>query len=470
MNYFVLFSVLVIAACVVILLVPLSNAEEGFATHEMQMHRKNHPMSVDPSAAGQRNASSHAGSADGSSDHDHLLDTLLLKHDKLAEAFENRNKTTTSVSSTTTQKKGIASSSASAATIPAAGCDKDKCVKIDPTKKETESDGQTNFIAFRGNCVNPKYSNSDYVNYRIKYCPAFKPADDTIDDQECETCGYYTYHGNCIKKDSNKDVDPTDPNWAPTPKNPSNCDYRDYDFIRYSSGPMPGTTGDDGGDQGQGQGSSPSGPSCSTCKLKTIQIGNNKCVIPGCYSADDGNQPFPDDDIYNFAEGCFDYNPKNKTLRGLENSPAGYYCPPITKGQPYVDGVTNIDPCYITDINKKKTKPPKYIIDYSKFVKMDTLCSNDKQKSEQLFVPGKDAPIDGTTTQSHSHNHKHAGAVNVYHHHMYSSGSGKNGNKGNNGNNDNNGNNGNNDKNGNNANKNRGYMEPEAGAGVLGFL
>ena len=118
MNYFVLFSVLVIAACVVILLVPLSNAEEGFATHEMR--RKNHPMSVDPSAAGQRNASSHAGSADGSSDHDHLLDTLLLKHDKLAEAFENRKKPS-KVSATTTKKKGIASSGASAVTIPAAG-------------------------------------------------------------------------------------------------------------------------------------------------------------------------------------------------------------------------------------------------------------------------------------------------------------------------------------------------------------
>ena len=118
MNYFVLFSVLVIAACVVILLVPLSNAEEGFATHEMQMHRKNHPMSVDPSAAGQRNASSHAGSADGSSDHDHLLDTLLLKHDKLAEAFENRKKTNR-VSATTTKKKGIASTGASAAAAAA---------------------------------------------------------------------------------------------------------------------------------------------------------------------------------------------------------------------------------------------------------------------------------------------------------------------------------------------------------------
>jgi hypothetical protein len=33
-----------------------------------------------------------------------------------------------------------------------------------------------------------------------------------------------------------------------------------------------------------------------------------------------------------------------------------------------------------------------------------------------------------------------------------------------------NGNNSNNGNNGNNGNKNQGYMEPEAGAGVLGFL
>jgi len=464
MNYFVLFSVLVIAACVVILLVPLSNEEEGFATHEM--HRKNHPMSVDPSAAGQRNASSHAGSADGSSDHDHLLDTLLLKHDKLAEAFENRKKTTTSVSATTTKKKGIASSSASAATIPAAGCNKDKCVKIDPNEKETESDGQTNFIAFRGNCVNPKYSNSDYVNYRIKYCPAFKPADDTIDDQECETCGYYTYHGNCIKKDSNKDVDPTDPNWAPTPKNPSNCDYRDYDFIGYSSGPMPGTTGDDGGDQGQDQGQGSTGPICSAsaCQPKTKTIDGTQCIIPGCYSADDGMMPYPNDFYGNST-----INPciPMKDNTGATN---GFMCPAITSGTTYDSGGGSTDLCYMTDTNKGKPLPPNYIIDYSKFVPMDTVCSNDKTKSKQQFKPGKDAPIDGTTTQSHSHNHKHAGAVNVYHHHMYSSGSGKNGNKGNNGKNGNNDKNGNNGKNGNNANKNRGYMEPEAGAGVLGFL
>jgi hypothetical protein len=446
MNYFVLFSAIIIAVSVVILLLPSSNAEEGFTTHEMR--RKNPPMSAEPSAAGQRNASGNAGSADGSSDHDHLLDNLLMKHDKLAEAFENRNKTTTAVSSTTTQKKGIASTSGrykgDRVRIPVAGCNKDKCVEIGPTA----TDEQGNLIAFRGNCVNPKYYNSDYVNYGIKYCPSFKPADDTIDDQECETCGYYTYQGTCIKKDPSKDVDPTDPNWAPTPNNPSNCDYRDYTFIESKSGPMPGTTSDDGGDQGQG---SP-GPICSatTCQPKTTQIGDNQCVIPGCYSADDGMMPYPNDFYGNST-----INPciPMKDSTGATN---GFMCPAITSGTTYDSGGGSKDLCYMTDLNKDKPNlPPNYIIDRSKFVPMDTVCSNDKPKSKQQFKPGKDAPIDDTTIQRHSHNHKHAGAVNVYHHHMYhGSRSGKNSNKNTNA----------------NANKTRGYMEPEAGAGVLGFL
>jgi hypothetical protein len=451
MNYFVLFSAIIIAVSVVILLLPSSNAEEGFATRRRGEKAEAEAISMaEPSAAGQRNASGNAGSADGSSDHDFLLDNLLMKHDKLAEGFENREKKPqNTVSSTTTQKKGIASTSGrykgDRVRIPVAGCNKDKCVKIDPNEKETESDGQTNFIAFRGNCVNPKYSNSDYVNYRIKYCPAFKPADDTIDDQECETCGYYTYYGICIKKDPNKDVDSTDPTWAPTPQNPSNCDYRDYGYIDYTpSSPMPGTTGDDdGGDQGQGQGSS--GPICSasTCQTKTI---DNQCVIPGCYSADDGMMPYPND-FYG-----------NSTINPCINDPTnGFMCPAITSGTTYDSGGGSNDPCYTTN----------GVVDRSKFVPMDTVCSNDKQKSKQLFVPGKDAPIDdndndtkrrsasktGATTSAIQHQHQHGGAINVYHYHMNSTGS-KNTKDGKNS----------------NTNKNQGYMEPEAGASVLGFL
>lgn len=455
MNYFVLFSVLLIAACVVILLVPSPGptAEEGFTTHQKQ--RRNYPDS-DPSAAGQRNASSHAGNADGTSDHDHLLDILLQKHDQLAEGFENREKKPqNTVSATTTKKKGIATTSASAnasaegdnVSIPVAGCNKNKCVEIGPTA----TDGEGLPIAFRGNCTNPKYYNSDYVNYRIKYCPAFKPVDDTIDDQECENCGYYTYYGVCIKKDPKKDVDPTDPKWAPTPENPSNCDYNDYQFNTLNYGPMPG------GDQGQGdQGQGSSGPICSTCQLDTTTV--DKCVLPGCYSADDGNMPFPDDDDYNFAEGCFDYNPKNKKLLGLENSPAGYYCPPITQGQPYDSGGSNGDACYTTDS----------ALDYSKFRLMTNVCSNDKPKSKQQFKPenvdGNDdadggnkrkrtASKMGAASSAINHQHQHTGAINVYHHHIH----GSHGTIHNNNNN-------------NKRSKRQGYMEPEAGASVLGFL
>lgn len=447
MNYFVLFSVILIAACAVILLIPFPgrNADEGFTAHPAR--RRNPPMSSDPQAAGQRNASSHAGNADGTSDHDHLLDTLLLKHDKLAEAFENRKKPS-KVSATTTKKKGIASSGASAATIPAAGCDKDNCVKInDPMD------------AIDGNCVNPMLPNGE-PDYSTKYCAAFRPKGDEF-AQTCLTCGYYTYAADCMKR-----ADPTDPNKC--------TQYGDYKFQQPSGTSENYLTcdGDDdtvcqmlaqqaGGDQSQGQGQSqggPSGPSCSTCQLQVND--NTKCVLPGCHSADDGYLPFPDNDGYNFAEGCFYYNPGNgNVIPGMETQPPGYYCPPITQGSKY--DASSSDPCYTKpDPNNMSTN----ILDYSKYTKIDSVCSNDKQTSEQQFVPGKDAPIDGTTTQQQQqqqqHSHKHAGAVNVYHHHMYhSSRSGKNGN-----------NNGKNGKNGNNGNKNQGYMEPEAGAGVLGFL
>jgi hypothetical protein len=453
MNYFVLFSVMLIAASVVILLLP-STREEGFALQPDQYlpSSKVHAKPTQPVAAGQRNSSSTASTADGSTNNQHLLERVLQKHDRMAEAFENRK--TNAVSATTTKKKGIASTGDNV-NVPVAGCNKNKCVEIGPTA----TDGQGNPIAFSGNCVNPKYYNSDYVNYRIKYCPAFKPADDTIDDQECETCGYYTYYGICIKKDPNKDVDPTDPNWAPTPKNPSNCDYRNYQFNKFNYGPMPGTGNDgDGGDQGS------TGPNCSTCQLDTTTV--NKCVLPGCYSADDGNLPFPDDGDYNFAEGCFDYNPTSNPLPGMENSPAGYYCPPITPGQSYDGGGSSGDQCYTTNS----------ALDYSKFRLMKTTCSNDKQKSKQQFVPGKDAPIDGNdmpppkntkhrpasktsaTASSINHEHQHGGAINVFHHHMHSSGQGKTSEK-------QDGRGGRGSKSAKNT-----YMDPEAGATVIGFV
>jgi hypothetical protein len=313
--------------------------------------------------------------------------------------------------------------------------------------------------AIDGNCVNPMVNNEP--DYSTKYCPAFKPKDTTIDAQECETCGYYKYMADCLK--------------YADPKDKTKCTlYGNYkydqppDGATYYSGPMPSGDqggGDQGGQGGGDQGSSgPSGPSCSTCKLDINPV--NKCVLPGCYSADDGNLPFPDDDGYNFAEGCFDYKPsKGQTLPGMQGRAPGYYCPPITQGQSYDGGGSSGDPCYTNNGS----------LSYAKYVMMDKVCSNDKPKSKQKFVPGKDAPIDGNDPKHRSaskmgattnHQHQHGGAVNVYHHHMHSSGGSKN----TNGSKNMNGGKNMNMSGSKNTNKNQGYMEPEAGASVLGFL
>jgi hypothetical protein len=457
MNYFVLFSAIIIAVSVVILLLPSSNAEEGFATRRRGEKAEAEAISMaEPSAAGQRNASGNAGSADGSSDHDFLLDNLLMKHDKLAEGFENREKKPqNTVSSTTTQKKGIASTSGrykgDRVRIPVAGCNKDKCMEIGKTQSVFDP-----MAAIDGNCVNPTLPNGD-PDYSIKYCAAFRPKDDTMDAQECLTCGYYTYAADCLKYADPKDPDKctqygnyTFQQPTGTSENYLTCDTDDT-VCKLLAQQFGG-----GGDQGQGQGSS--GPICSesTCQTNTITIGDNQCVIPGCYSADDGMMPYPND-FYG-----------NSTINPCINDPTnGFMCPAITSGTTYDSGGGSTDLCYMTNTNTNPALPPNYIIDRSKFVPMDTVCSNDKQKSKQLFVPGKDAPIDdndnhikrrsasktGATTSAIQHQHQHGGAINVYHYHMNSTGS-KNTKDGKNS----------------NTNKNQGYMEPEAGASVLGFL
>jgi len=441
MNYVVLFSVLLIAACVVILLVPSPgpNTEEGFATHKMP--RRNHPDS-DPSAAGQRNASSHAGNADGTSDHDHLLDTLLLKHDKLAEGFENRKKPS-KVSSTTTKKKGIASTGGSykgdEVTIPVAGCNSDKCVEIGKMQPVFDP-----MAAIDGNCVNPTLPNGD-PDYSVKYCAAFRPKDDMMDAQECLTCGYYTYAADCLK--------------YADPKDPDKCtQYGNYTFQQPTGTSENYLTcdADDtvcnmlaqqaGGGQGQGQGQGSSGPICSasTCGQKTVTVDGTQCIIPGCVSNDGGMMPYPNDFYGNITTNpCYPI----KDSTGATN---GFMCPAITSGEMYDMGGGSTDLCYTTN----------GVVDHSKFFKIDTVCSNDKPKSKQQFKPENVDGNDGGNKRKRtaiSHQHQHGGAVNVFHHHMYSSGSKntKDGNKGNNGN---------------NGNKTQGYMEPEAGAGVLGFL
>jgi len=326
--------------------------------------------------------------------------------------------------------------------------------------------------AIDGNCVNPTLLNGE-PDYSTKYCPAFQPKDTTIDDQECMTCGYYEYTADCAKFD--------------IPNNPDKCLlYGKYkynqppDGATYYSGPMPGGGGGGGGDGGGGKGdggkgnSDKSGNSCSTCKLNVNKI--TQCVLPGCFSADDGYLPFPDDGGYNFAEGCFYYNPDpsnpSKILPGMEGRSPGYYCPSITTGGSFDSGGGDGDPCYTKPdpiLDTANPNAPSYSLDYAKFVKMDKICSNDKQESKQKFVPGKDAPVDdndmpppkntkhrapGATI---NHQHQHSGAINVYHHssnQKYGKG-GKQGNKGNSSNSN---------------NSNNTYIEPVGGATVLGYL
>lgn len=222
---------------------------------------------------------------------------------------------------------------------------------------------------------------------------------------------------------------------------------------------MPGTNDDGGGDDD-------SGPNCSTCKH--IVNKTTQCVLPGCYSADDGYLPFPDGN-YNFAEGCFYYNPDpsdpDKTIPGMQGREPGYYCPPITQGQQYDGGGSSGDPCYTKPDSIPDTATPNqpgYTLDYSKFVKMDKVCSNDRQTSKQNFVPDdvddnpyskrrQSASKTSATASSINHEHQHGGAIHVFHHHMRSSGQdGRSG------------------KSGKGAKST--YMEPEAGATVLGFI
>ena len=455
---------MLIAASVVILLLP-STRKEGFALQPEQYlpSSKVHAKPTLPVAAGQRNSSSTASTADGSTNNKHLMDRVLQKHDRLAEAFENRK--TNAVSATTTKKKGIASTSATTdegnnVNIPTAGCNKN-CVEIgthvlNPDYPKKSSNKYLDFSpttaleALGGNCINPPKANGKphEVDYSIKFCPAYRAPDgSSMLDEKCITCGYYKFKGTCTKRGPN----------AP-------CDYENYTYIETIKGPMPSPKKHDNGDDS-------SGPTCSTCKLNVNKT--TKCVLPGCYSAHDGYLPFPDDGGYNFAEGCFYYNPDpsnpKKTLPGMQGREPGYYCPPITQGQQYDGGGSSGDSCYTKPNSIPDTANPNqpgYTLDYSKFVKMDKVCSNDKQKSNQNFVPDDvdDTPYSkrrqsasktSATASSINHEHQHGGAINVFHHHMYSSGQGKS--------TENQG-----------AKRGKGakstYMEPEAGATVLGFI
>lgn len=210
-----------------------------------------------------------------------------------------------------------------------------------------------------------------------------------------------------------------------------------------------------------------SSPSCSKCKLNVNKL--TKCVLPGCFSADDGYLPFPDDGGYNFTEGCFYYNPDTnnpgKILPGMEGRPPGYYCPSITQGGSFDDSGGNGDLCYTKPASIADTanpNSPSYTLDYAKFVKIDKACSNDKQN----IGPGKDAPMDDNAnhvndTMTPSSRRKpppaftinHSGAINVYHH-LSRQPQRKQGQR----------------VNSNNSNDSSTYVDPVGGATVLGYL
>jgi hypothetical protein len=474
MNYFVLFSIALIVMSVVILVSPLNHRmnvmpiQEGFvqaaANSKSQPNSKTKPKTnSQPTAAGQINLSRTAGMADGSSNNQALLDHLLKKHDRLAEAFENRDadKSASRVSATTTKKRGVASTGADYeggdnVPIPVAGCNKDKCSLIGGGK------GDPMIALQKGNCINPIIKQTGETDYSTKYCPAWEPNDDMTYAEECATCGYYAYSAKCLKRED--------------PMNPKRCTLYDKNY-KYKppmqSGAMPAPDPDDGGgDDG--------GDDCSTCDYVDHPVGKHKCVIPGCYSSDGGNLPFPplpgEDDVYNFQRGCFDYNSKSKqNLPGMDGRPDGYYCPPITKGGSYDSGGGSGDPCYtMIDPATKNQKQKSYILDYSNFVKMDNKCSNDKAPSKQEFVPEDvdDNPMDRPQNTKHrsvsktsatgstiNHQHQHGGSINVYHHKGdKQSGNKQSGNK----------------QSGNKQSDKQGrsntYQEPVAGATVLGFL
>ena len=221
MNYFVLFSIALIVGSVIILVSPLNHRmnvmpiQEGFepkttSKSKSKTNANHQPVHGAPTAAGQHNLSRTAGMADGSSNNQALLDHLLTKHDRLAEAFENRdaNASRARVSATTTKKKGVASTGADYeggdnVPIPVAGCNKDKCSLIGGGK------GNHMIALQKGNCINPIIKQTGEPDYSTKYCPAWEPNDDMTYAEECATCGYYAYSAKCLKRED--------------PKNPNRC-------------------------------------------------------------------------------------------------------------------------------------------------------------------------------------------------------------------------------------------------------
>ena len=125
MKHFVLFSMILIVASVIVLLMPQNEQEgfqpdkykpipqmtrkEGFGTIINQMRQGSSPPVP---ATFFHESSRTAAAADGTSDQDQLLHRTLKKQERLFETFASKsNMVQPPVSATTTQKNSIASTS-----------------------------------------------------------------------------------------------------------------------------------------------------------------------------------------------------------------------------------------------------------------------------------------------------------------------------------------------------------------------
>jgi hypothetical protein len=436
MKHFVLFSMILIVASVMVLLMPQNEQaheqeQEGFEPMPQMARREGfgeiihqmgqgssefalRPEQHQPMTAGQSNLSITAAAADGTSDQDPLLHNTLKKQERLFETFTSRSMDQRPVSATTTKKNGIASTSATIGqglrnnqniepfearsafknpdiSVPV-GCNK-KCVQIKNTSD-----------AIGGNCVNPPISKTNKPDYSKKYCPAFRVPDGDYSmlEQECATCGYYTYAANCA-------------NYA-DPKNPKKCtlygsyhyerptgtnDYincKDNDPICNLFHGVGGTNA--GGDDGTT--TTTTGLTCSkdNCPPKQVIVSNSnnaKCVIPGCISMDDGMLPQPKD-FYG-----------NDRINPCIGKGQNIKCPAIAAGSEFTYGsynsVSSTDQCYTTD-----GKP-----DQTKFQSMNQVCIQEKPKSQQNFVPVIQQQGQGSQQQGQG-SQQQGQSINVYHH------------------------------------------------------
>ena len=417
MNYFVLFSLIIIATCAIVLLIPsqpiknkgTNNKNKNNNKGTANKNNKDDDDDTDddspaPSAAGQRSLSSAAGAADGSSDHQHLLDTLLQKHDALVEGMQNDDDDDDNYGVKGQWRKWV-------------GCN-DKCVKSDAAD-----------AVGSGNCVHPPISDTNSkLDYSKRYCMAFAPprGKPYMRDLECMTCGYYKYEAECIKTD---------------PYNSDKC--KRYGNYAYKAPPTGAESYYDcsgnklvcdlflkqrgGGGGGQGYDDDADGPVCSaaTCKPKEVTIAGvttptQKCVIPGCMSNSRG-LPYPND-FY----GTDNINP----CKLIGN---GYICPAVTSGstEAYNSGGSSGDPCYTTN-NK---------VDKTKFQSMNQLpvCNSVRPTSTQNFKPGdfgnddnndddnedndddneyNDDDDNGNNNQRNNNNNNNGSTINVYHHYV----------------------------------------------------